>query len=99
MSKANTYNSVTKLWTAETAGALQTSETTAVVTQVIFAPTTARDDLVIQDGRGNTAIVLKAGATDSSCVRWPAEEGGRMFDGLTIATIDGGVAYIYLYKK
>ena len=99
MAKANTYNSVTKLWTAETAGDLQTSETTVIVSQVIFAPAAAKDDLVIQDGRGNPAIVLKAGATDSSCVRWPAEEGGRMFDGLAIATIDGGVAYIYLMKK
>lgn len=99
MSKTNTYNSVTKLWTAETAGDLQTSETTAVVTQVFYAAIGKGADLVIQDGRGNPAIVLKAGAAGTDTVKWDAEEGGRSFEGLTIATIDDGVAYIYLYKS
>ena len=95
----NTYNSVTKLWAVDETGDLQTSETTAIVTQVIFQPGGDEDDLVIEDGRGNTAIVLKAGATDSSSVSWRGEPGGDRFKGLKIETIDGGIAYIHLAKK
>ena len=96
---SNTYNATTKLWTVTDTGDLQTSETTAVVSQVVYVGNTASDDLVIQDGKGNTAIVLKLGASDASPVRLPMEEGGRRFEGLKIQTIDSGTAYIYLCKS
>ncbi len=96
---SNTYNSVTKLWTVTDTGDLQTSERTAIVIQVVYVGNTVSDDLVIQDGKGNTAIVLKLGASDASPVRLPMEEGGRRFKGLKIQTIDSGTAYIYLCKS
>ena len=96
---SNTYNATTKLWTVTDTGDLQTSETTAVVVQVVYVGNTASDDLVIRDGKGNTAIVLKLGASDASPVRLPMEEGGRRFEGLKIQTIDSGTAYIYLCKS
>ena len=95
----NAYNATTKMWTVTDTGDLQTSETTAIVVQVVYVGNTVSDDLVIQDGRGNTAIVLKLGASDASPVRLPMEEGGRKFDGLKIQTIDSGTAYIYLCKN
>ena len=96
----NTYNAVTKLWTCATDGLLQTSETTAIVVQVFYVGDSASDDLVIQDGKGNSAIILKVDAAFApSPVRLPMEEGGRKFDGLKIQTIDSGTAYIYLCKS
>ena len=95
----NTYNAVTKLWAVDETGDIQTSETTAIVTQVIFQPSAGEDDLVIEDGRGNTAIVLKGNASDSSSVNWQGEPGGDRFNGLKVKTIDGGIAYIHLAKK
>lgn len=95
---SNTYNAKTKLWVVTDTGDLQTSETTAVVVQVVYMANTADDDLVIHDGAGNTAFVLKAGSIDASPVRLAMEEGGRRFEGLKIQTIDSGTAYIYLSK-
>ena len=95
----NTYNATTKLWAVTDTGDLQTSETTAIVTQVVYVGNTASDDLVIRDGKGNTAIVLKLGASDASPVRLPMEEGGRRLKGLKVQTIDSGTAYIYLATK
>jgi hypothetical protein len=96
---SNTYNSVTKLWVVTDTGDLQTSETTAIVTHVMFEPQAVSDDLVIEDGRGNTAIALKAGSVETACVNWRGEPGGDRFNGLKVETIDGGTAYIYLAKK
>jgi len=95
----NTYNSETKLWAVTDTGDLQTSETTAVVVQVVYMGNTASDDLIIQDGKGNDAIILKLSPSDASPVRLPMEEGGRKFDGLKVQTIDSGTAYIYLCKS
>jgi len=94
----NTYNATTKLWTVNETGDLQTSETTAMVVQVVYMGNTANDDLIIQDGKGNDAIILKLSPSDASPVRLPMEEGGRKFDGLKVETIDSGTAYIYLCK-
>jgi len=99
MAGNNVYNSATKLWTVDTPDTIIASGKTVVVVQVIYFPAAVGNDLVIQDAEGNDAIILKAGATDASPVRWPAEPGGRTFNGLKIATISAGIAYIYLAKR
>ena len=95
----NTYNATTKLWTVNETGTIMESNTTAMVVQAVYMGNTASDDLVIRDGKGNTAIVLKLSPSDASPVRLPMEEGGRKFDGLKIQTIDSGTGYIYLCKS
>lgn len=42
------------------------------------------------------AIVLKAGATDKSPINFVFYPSGRRFPNLTLETIDGGTAYVYL---
>lgn len=95
----NAYNATTKLWTVTDTGDLQTSETTAVIMQAIYMANTVDHELVIHDGAGNTAFVLKSGMSDSSPVRLPMEPEGRMFKGLKVQTIESGKAYIFLAKK
>ena len=95
----NTYNAVTKLHTVTDTGTIMESNTTAMVVQVIYVANTVSHDLEIYDGKGNPAIILKAGASDISPIRFPMEAGGRRFEGLKIQTIESGTAYIYLCKS
>ena len=95
----NIYNKTTQLHIVDSTGTIMESNTTAIVVQVVYVGNTASDDLVIHDAKGNTATVLKLGASDASPVRLPMEAGGRRFSGLKIQTIDSGTAYIYLATK
>ena len=92
---ANAEKTTTNLWVIDEAGALETDP--CIVMMVLFVPNAANDDLIINDAAGNTAIVMKAGAGDASPVLLNFGTYGRRFVSLTVATIDGGTAY--LYKK
>jgi len=96
---SNIYNKTTKLHIVDGTGTIMESNTSANIVQVVYVANTVSHDLVIHDARGNTATVLKAGATNVSPVQLSMEGGGRMFDGLKVQTIDSGKAYIYLCKS
>ena len=96
---SNIYNKTTKLHIVDGTGTIMESDTSANIVQIVYVANTASHDLVIHDAKGNTACVLKVGASDASPVRLPMEEGGRRFEGLKIQTIDSGTAYIYLCKS
>jgi hypothetical protein len=95
---ANSFVTACCLHKVDSTGTLQTSATDAVVMKVTFYPAVTGDDLVIRDGQGNDAIIMKA---DMDVLRMQKEdfEGGRRFKGLKVQTIDGGTGYIYLAKR
>lgn len=90
---SNAYKSTTNLWVIDETGTLNTGGVTVI--RVIYFPSAVDDDLIITDNADNEAIVLKAGASDTSPVHLPMEDGGRKLPSLKIGTIDGGTAYIY----
>jgi len=90
---ANTYVQSTRLWKLDTVGEVVPAGV-VIIESVIYFPSSVNDDLVLQDAPGNDAIILKAGASDISPIRWPSEPGGLRLNGLKVATIDGGVAHV-----
>jgi len=90
---SNTYKSTTKLWVVDETGTLNAGGVTIV--KIIYIPSVAADDLVLDDDADNTAIVLKAGASDASPIHVDFGEKGRKLPSLKVKTIDGGTAYIY----
>jgi len=96
---ANDFLESTNVWVVDSAAALITDAphfTKACVDRVVFVPSAADDDLVLQDAASASAIVLKAGATDASPVTITFPNGGKWINGLKCSTIDGGTAYVYL---
>lgn len=91
----NTFVGNTNLYILDTAAAVTTN--TCVIERVVYFPALKDDDLVLQDAAGNSGIVLKAGASDASPVQfdYSGRYNKRLF-GLTVGTIDGGTAYVYL---
>lgn len=100
---ASTWNGATLTWelTAGTTGAL-TAATGAdqfkspIVRKIVYMPDTSSDDLVFQNSASVNAIVLKAGATDTSPVHIDFGERGKRVHGLKCTTNDGGSVYVYL---
>jgi len=75
----------------DTAGAVSTDRLT--IKAVVFTAANG-EGLVLSDTAGNAIISLEASTGDlSPSVTVP---GGIKTDGLTVTTIDGGVAYLYL---
>ena len=104
---ANVFNERTMLWTVTETGALTAAELSdasspsllnPTVSEVIFFPNAAGDDVVLQDGAttAQDAIVLKAGASDTSPVHKSFRPQGRRISTLTCSTLDGGTLYVYL---
>ena len=91
---ANTFVSNTNLYVLDTAEAVTTR--TLKIDRVVYFPAAADNDLVIQDTATNNAIVLKAGNSDASPVQLNFSPRGRRIFGMTVGTIDGGTAYVYL---
>lgn len=91
---SNTYKSTTKLWVVDETGTLNEGGVTVV--KVVYIPSAAADDLILDDNADNTAIVLKAGPSDASPVQLDFGNKGRKLPSLKVNTIDGGTAYIYL---
>jgi hypothetical protein len=91
---ANIYVSESKLWECDTAGLLTANK--VMVAEVIYIPLAVDNDLVIQDGNDKDFVVLKAGNSDKSPIRWENPNSTKKVSGLKIATIDGGIAYIRL---
>lgn len=90
----NVLHEYTRLWVVDSTGALDT--TNIVVQHVVYVPSAANDDIILDDSNGNIAIVLKAGASDASPIHIDFGPQGRRFAGLTVDTIDGGTLYLYL---
>jgi len=97
---AHTFNENTMLWTITETGALTTDSANsdpAIVSEIIYIPSAAGDDVVLQDGDASEdAVVLKAGASDASPVHKSFRPQGRRINNLTCSTIDGGTLYVYL---
>jgi len=97
---ANSWKKTTSLWYVDTAETLVTKApglTTAWVLKVVMIPNAANDAITFNDSSGDTAIYLKAGATDASPVQIDFGEKGRRVQGLTCASLSTSVvAYVYL---
>ncbi|MCK4829687.1 hypothetical protein KA005_78915 [bacterium] len=89
----NAYKSTTNLWVVDSTGTLNEGGVTIV--KIIYIPSAVNDDLILDDNADNTAIVLKAGASDVSPIHVDFGEKGRALPSLKVNTIDGGTAYIY----
>jgi len=97
---ANTLNENTMVWTVTETGAITTENshlTNPLIGDLIYVPSAASDDVVLQDGDASEdAVVLKAGASDTSPVHKSFRPQGRRVANLTCSTIDGGTLYVYL---
>ena len=110
---SNTYNKQTRMWEIEGTGTLWTNTLGGVpsntigpkyITRVVFVPSSASDDMVIQEtSSSEDAIKLKAGASDASPVTidFSAENNGkgRRLVGAKVTTFDGtgtSTAEIYI---
>jgi hypothetical protein len=91
---ANIYHSDTQLWVCDEVGLLVATGIQVVIIEIIYFPSAINDDLIIQNGAGVDAVILKAGASDTSPIRW---SGPMKINGLKIGTIDGGKVTIRYY--
>jgi len=97
----NTFNVSSMLWEVSEIGTLvvvttATGLTSPVVAEVVLIPNAASDAITFQSGSSETALYLKAGASDTSPVHLTFPE-GRCIPGLKCSAISTSAkAYVYL---
>ena len=91
-----------RLWVLDTAEAVIAAGTPVIVRAVTFMGTTAGHDLVINEfdasGAEKPAIVMKMQGTEVVYPHLDFGCNGRLLNGLHVATIDSGSAYVYIGK-
>ena len=98
----NTFTPETMLWIINETAALTDASTIAshfkspIIRKIIFFPGAAGDALTFQTGDSKNAILLRAGATDTSPIHVDFGERGKRIPGIKVSTVGGGVAYVYL---
>ncbi len=92
---SNVFNEETNLWTVDETGSLGKT-TYVIVGEVLYFPSAVGDDLVFQSGDSVDAIVLKAGASDTSPIHENFRPQGLDIKNIKCSTIDGGTAYVRL---
>jgi len=91
---ANTFVSSSNLYILDETGAVTTNP--CVIERIVYFPAVAADDLILNNAAGGNAVLLKAGASDASPVQFNYAGYKKRVHGLTVNTIDGGTAYVYL---
>ena len=97
----NAFRSTTMVWEVDTAGTLVANAAgmyNAWVKRIVYIPTTAGNTVTFTDTNDAEAVVLKAGATDTSPVTITFDGRGRRIHGLQCSAISEGTdtAYVYL---
>ncbi len=86
-------------WSLDTAETLLAAGTRIRVKKMIWYPNATDNDLVVHDGNANIKWEVRATAgapnKESFGVETFEVEGGELFDGFILATIDAGLLYVY----
>ena len=96
---ANQFRKQSLIWEITATGTIETQApgfNQVNIRKVVYVPSAAADDLVLQDKDSTNTVVLKAGAADASPIHVDFGEKGKWVTGLKCSTIDGGTGYIYL---
>jgi hypothetical protein len=78
----------------DTAAAITTHPTH--VFRMVWTPTTAGDDILVEDNGGSDLWAYKAIAADSNQAIAYEREFNSQVNGITVTTIDHGTLYIYI---
>ena len=81
-------------WTLDTAGVITTNP--VYVKSIRWTPTTAGDDILIQDNGGSNVWKLKSLAADSNQAIENMIEIDGMVNGFNLVTLDNGTVYVHI---
>ena len=69
------------------------------IREIIYVPNSAGNQITFQSGSSENAIVIKAGASDTSPVHLTFPDGGKRVPGLKCTAISSGSDQAYVYLK
>lgn len=92
------------LWKLDAAEVVVAAGTKVFVRKVVFWPAVDTDDLILREYLGDNttlkdAIIMKGNLATLVPVEIDFGREGICFNGLTVGTIDGGSAYLYISRE
>ena len=91
------------LWKLDTAEVVVAAGSKVFVRKVVFWPAVNTDDLILREYLGDNttlkdAIIMKGNLADLQPVEIDFGREGISVNGLTVGTIDGGTAHVYISR-